>query len=1311
MRNLHVVDKNVVKFGQTDLPLTATAFDVATNDVICALGPSPAKPVIELKRCKSSLQPGDAETTTITSWDAPCPLPDLECDSILSLQYLHDSAEICLVLAGGDLVLVREKPRHDQERIEIVGSIDIGIYAAQWSWDASLLAVVTRAGAFVLMSKQLEPITETTLQGNDLNLSKHVSVGWGKKETQFQGKRAKALKDPTMPEFVDEGKPSPHDDGSTTISWRGDGAYVAINSPVASNRRVIRVYSAEGVLDSVSEPVDGLEAALSWRPHGNVIAGMKRTIADSPKLEVIFFERNGLRHGEFDLRLSEEEMNSFGSHLSLAWNQDSSILAVSLKDRIQLWTVSNYHYSLKQEYRLKDVSFIWHQQNPLRFSAHSPQILQSAVLEYRVDRGSMSQPFDHGVIAVIDGKTLKLTPLKHANTPPPMAFAQVQADNNIVSCAISRTCQRVAFITYKHLYLCTWEMQQAGKKSNAAIRHSSNLRIQKKDLAMFPHPTQVALENDDAVLLLDPAVSNIDPQARCYKYTWVNTVTENPALMTQNVEIPLDTRSLIVDAKHESLWLRTSKDIISSELYEETHFPAISATSIVKVHSLDVEETYAVSLKDHQLVIDGKACANQVTSFAVTDNHIVYSASNHLLKFIHLRTKSDGFQIPGDTPEVDERCRAVERGSLIVTVIPSIYAVVLQMPRGNLETIYPRILVLAGIRKHIADLSYKEAFLACRTHQVDLNILYDYDPMLWSANVDKFLDQLKKPGRIDEFIQKLKGENVTETLYRDTSTREATANGNTRTLKTDKVNSICTALIEALATRPAEYQQNIVTAHICKQPPDTKSALLLVSSLRQTSQEEADLAVSHLCFLSDPSRLYDAALGLYDLELTLLVAQNAQRDPREYMPFLQSLYTLPELRRKYTIDNYLKRYSSALTYLHALEAHDELEAYTVKHNLYAVAESLYVNSPTHLSRIIRLHADHLASTSQPLQAAILYESLNDQSSAYPLYALAHHWRESLTCASMVPLQPSQLTDLATSLASSIRETNRDYRAAATIHTDYLNDPLTAATLLCKASYFADATRLLSLPTYNLSSEIPAIIDPALTRKFGEIIELIADCTTQLSSQVPRVEELRTKKEADPLAFYGGDTLENGTDFPDNVSLAPTDASTLGGQSMFTRYGAGAGGSQASTKFAGTVRSDMSRRTSKTRRREERKRARGKKGSVYEEEYLVASVGRLIERVNGTHEEVRRLVMGLRRRGMRELARTVESAMEEIGMLCADAKGRVWVEVTDGVGVRAGVNGYAVDGEAPSADVNDGNTEVQDGVTKPAPEVKVWNAVI
>lgn len=309
------------------------------------------------------------EFTVITSWDAPCPNPELACDQVLSLHYFGDSLTACLVLAGGDIVVVREEPMPGEDRIEIVGSVDAGITAAKWAPDEELLAITTKADTVVFMSRSFEGITDVTMTIEDLKASNHVSVGWGKKETQFQGKGAKALRDPTMPEKVDEGVLSPNDDSRAAISWRGDGTYLAISTIEGNSRRLIRVYSREGVLDSVSEPVDGLEGALSWRPVGNLIAGIQRL---ESRIDVVFFERNGLRHGQFSLRLSPEQIQLPGQHINLSWNSDSTVLAVVMSDCTQLWTMGNYHWYLKQEIKnsqtglMPTAPLVWHPEKPLQ---------------------------------------------------------------------------------------------------------------------------------------------------------------------------------------------------------------------------------------------------------------------------------------------------------------------------------------------------------------------------------------------------------------------------------------------------------------------------------------------------------------------------------------------------------------------------------------------------------------------------------------------------------------------------------------------------------------------------------------------------------------------------------------------------------------------------------------------------------------------------------------------------------------------------------------------------------------------------------
>ncbi len=81
--------------------------------------------------------------------------------------------------------------------------------------------------------------------------------------------------------------------------------------------------------------------------------------------------------------------------------------------------------------------------------------------------------------------------------------------------------------------------------------------------------------------------------------------------------------------------------------------------------------------------------------------------------------------------------------------------------------------------------------------------------------------------------------------------------------------------------------------------------------------------------------------------------------------------------------------------------------------------------------------------------------------------------------------------------------------------------------------------------------------------------------------------------------------------------------------------------------------------------------------MYEEEYLINSIGRLIERVDSVRDEVSRLLEGLLRRGMRERAVAVERGMVDVVDACRGCVDEVFA---GGKGVRsAGIEGV-VDGE-------------------------------
>ncbi|EAW10179.1 Elongator subunit IKI3 [Aspergillus clavatus NRRL 1] len=1287
MRNLKNVRLAEVHL-QNELPLTATAWDTASDAVICTFGPTETNPVIELRRKQHDsyfADPIGAEVfDCIASWDAPCPLPDLSCDRVLSLHYFADNLTACLVLEGGDIVIVREEPLPGEDKIEIVGSVDVGITAAAWSPDEELLALTTRANTFLYMTREFENVAEITFTPEDLKASQHVSVGWGKRETQFQGKRAKALRDPTVPEKVDEGRLSSSDDGRTTISWRGDGAYVAVNSIESGVRRVIRVYSREGALDSVSEPVDGLESALSWRPSGNLIAGIQRL---DDRVDVVFFERNGLRHGEFTLRLTAEETVSWASEIQLSWNVDSTVLAVLFKGRVQFWTTGNYHYYLKQEIPVvvdpeysHPIAFKWHQEKALRSVACGSASILDADFVFDVSHGSTAIPNDVGAVAVIDGKTLKLTPLKLSGVPPPMAHNEVLLDSNVIDVAFSKSGTRIAVLMKNCFSIFVWSLKS--RPVPTPILESSYPLSEAPD----SRPRQIAFLNENEVYIL----WNDGPTSAQIERTTLETRLTKAVYQATDSEQVL---SIFPALGHEDLWIShipqsgshtkySSLEVLPSadlQVKPWDQSPAVDTYWARAVH-LSEDESLLISLsRTGALYANTHLLAKNCTSFLVTQAHVLFTTSQHLLKFVHL-TKADEMDVPADTPETDERCRNIERGNKLVSVVPSKFAVTLQAPRGNIETIYPRALVLAGIRSFIDRKDYRSAYLACRSQMVDLNILHDYAPEQFLDNVPLFIDQVKKIEYIDEFLSRLSEDDVSQTLYKDTlqtpkvepssaTQPEVTTSSFRPPSKGSKVNRICDAFLATLEKRMDTNLHNLVTAHVCKSPPDLEAGLQLVARLREQSSEQAEDAIEHMCFLTDAHRLYDHALGLYDLELTLLVAQQAQRDPREYLPFLRKLQQLPDDRRRFEIDNYLGRWAKALKHLHALSAYDEIRSYVIKHELYKEAIDLFKYQQEQLRDMTHVYADFLYDQSKYKDAGIAYESLSLYDEAYKCYHLAHLWRESIYCAMMVPLSEADLTAHAIALASTLTEESRDYVSAAHIHAEHLHDIPTAARLLCRGSRFADATRLLALQSkQNL---IPDIVDTGLADSMGTTTDLLADFRSQLNAQVPRIRELRERRAADPLAYFGGDatTGDLGVDIPDNVSLAPTDASTLAGRTMFTRY-TGKTGKTTST-----------RHTSKTRRREERKRARGKKGTVYEEEYLVNSVRRLLERVNSTVAEVETLVDALLRRGMRERAVAVEKAMQEILKMCTEAREEVFgapVLAEDG-NAAEGLADEAVDG--------------------------------
>ncbi|RLV91418.1 Elongator complex protein 1 [Spathaspora sp. JA1] len=1206
---------------------------------------------------------------------------------VISFAHFADVGQLVFVFCNGDILTATyvEGGQVDDAVIELVGSIDCGIVAAEWSQDEETLALVTREMKLLLLSRMFEPITEKELNPDDVKItdSKHVSVGWGKKETQFKGRGFKArereaealkhaglpdslgeLRDPTVNE-IERGDVSNMDDQSVRISWRGDCEYFSVSTvePVIVedtgdmyDRRVIRVFNREGKLDSVNEPVDGLEHNLSWKPQGSLIASTQRHQDDEGDdvLDLVFYERNGLRHGQFNTRL---DPTSEVIH-SLQWNCDSEILLFRLQDRVQLWTTKNYHWFLKQELHFPElVTFVkFHPEKPLHLMVGTSNgVVQIIDLAYKITTGPTTQlgSEDLGMTLVVDGTTVKITPLAIANVPPPISFRELEVCGNVTDVAVSKSSTKYAVITSTNDLIfseLSISDMRSGKHPQPMSKVESSSYLNQHEVAK-----QVAFINDMyiAIAIEAPGYSRI----AMYEVDDIKNPTLNESVDTSAKIVLLKSIADYSAVVFQTVDCRVMKLDSTQNFDHITTFPQLCQSFDVVVVGQDEFFSYGISRNGKLFANEQEVCSG-VTSLQVTDSHVLFTTVQAKLCLLHLG--SNQFEAisnlltnseTGAVNDHDERIRQIERGSILINSMPSKYSVVLEAPRGNLETICPRIMVLSAIRQFISHKQFKQAFLACRTHRIDLDILHDYDPELFFNNIKLFVGQIEKVEYLDLFVSCLHEEDTTATKYKDTinqitngvaglqleSTPVPTDNTNVhhRIIRNkqetytanSKITKICTAILEVLLEPEykTKYIQTILTAYACQKPPALDSALELISTL---SKEQAESAVVHLCFLQDVLKLYKTALGMYDVKLTLAIAQQSQMDPKEYLPFLQNLHVQPELRRKFLIDDYLKRYEGALKWLFELgpDANSEFDEYVISHELYSIALKMYEGDEQRSNDVLKLYAVSLNEKSLYSEAAVAYEYLNDTENAVDNYVLAKKWKQALSLCKDEAKQ-----EISEKLVSSLTQDHR-YHEAAEIQLRYLNNVEEAVKLYCK-NYHYD-TAILVASSSDQKQSLVELIDVQLGEGFGVIAELLADCSGQMTSQLRRLRELRAKKHEDPYSFYG--IPDNDMDAPDDVSIAASETSTT--PSFFTRY---------TGKTSGTAKTGASRRTTKNKKREERKRAKGRKGTIYEEEYLIKSVGRLVERLDSTESDAVLLIEGLVRRGKKQQAYEIQRRWGEL----------------------------------------------------------------
>lgn len=1145
---------------------------------------------------------------------------------------------LCVVTTGGDIVVLPVGADAPALPADIVGSVDRGILAAAWSPDEDVLVLVTApadASQLLLMSRDYTVLHETRLATAAFGDDAPINVGWGSKATQFHGSEGKqaAMAAAAAPAPGDPRGPLvPDDDGLARIAWRADGSFFVVSAVEAhtdgTRHRILRIYTRSGSLSATSDAsVRGISHVLAVRPVGNVIATTQRMGAPwapgrSGRHDVVFFERNGLRHNEFSLREEAGAAPDEAAPLppwatehavrALAWNADGSVLAVHLargtSDVLQLWTTGNYYWYLKQELLFEGLrAFSWHTEQPLwLYVAHTR--VERFIFFRETAAACALPPHDAASVGVVDGHVLRTTSFRLSQVPPPMcglaltdagpAGRSVPATPRHTAWASTHATELVALLYDSEVHVWRIEHGDLGAPRTAPRAPSQGHAIAVYSVARGA--TQVAVAAADGgreahVAVLVPAAAAAAPHDR------LDVIAAESVCVSHVLAAPGPWRVVGVPGRCAfALHGAAAAGGGSVDLVERTPDGALRVAPLAPLDAfcptllMHVADGACVPVglaDDGRLLVPGAQLARDATSFTLTDRLVVWTTHAHEARFLPL-----GALAAGAAPAVAELGRRVERGSRIVTAVPSAMALVLQMPRGNLETIYPRAMVLDVVRARLDRGAYGDALRVCRAHRVDLNLLHDHNPATFFRDVDALVAQIGYADHVNLLLSSLRDEDVTATLYRPWDRATAPALD-----VRGKVNRVCHALLDVLRRDEPRYLTSILTAHVRQVPPDLEGGLRVLLPYVARDMAAAEDACRYLIFLVDAEALYRVALGMYDFTLALLIAQNSPRDPREYVPFLRDLRaTTPLALQHYRIDDYLGRHARALRSLVEAEHMDDALAYMEQHRLYREGIAALAAAPAQQREAYARFGAYLASRQRPAEAATTYELAACWDDAVRAHVAAGQWREALTLALRERYAPDTVARLAHELAEQL-EAHGQLADAARVHLEQLRDVEQGVALLCRAGALVEARHAGACAArWDL---LETHIAPAALDAHAALLDEADEIDEQLTKQLARLAELAVRRDEQPAAFFDEDTALADVDVQSDVSQ----------MTQFTRYTAATSvAATLSTLSLGPASQKPAGKSRAKARKEERKKNAGRKGSVYEEAYLHESLRKLLE---------------------------------------------------------------------------------------------------
>lgn len=1150
-------------------------------------------------------------------------------NSCASICMLSFDGNICLGLGNGEIIIVKDNGNICEQKFFVKG----GIAAMEWSPDQERLAIVTKDSQMLLMSCTFDIMNKINLLDDHFGDGEFVKVGWGKKETQFRGQGKRSNKN-------NENDCILHTKNfKKRVSWRGDGEFYAIGY-LKEQFQQFKVFDRDGNLQYTSEKQQGLEDNLSWRPSGNMIA---TTQVLPGRVVVAFFEKNGLKHGEF--RIPEEV--DIGD---IVWSSDSQILALlcrvskAIAVKVLVYTTSNHHWYLKQtiytDYHIEKIFWDndFDDSNRKLYIVGTLGELSYYTWIWDVTQSAGKNEEDNATVAVIDGPMLLLTAFRQAVVPPPMAAVKLTLNYSIREVVFYRGVKTKKFNSNSFFIITEFNRALFYK-----LVHKTPLEyhlcadgLAHNNLSMMSEKYSWLWisENRIVSILYEEGAYSIVEHSLCFEgfsvvFEELHRSEQSGTIMRIQLH-PDDKTKVLCHMKSGEIVEYTTESRCTKKLRGMPTF--CEKFDVFKAG----DEVICIGLSHKgNLYFDDELILNNVTSFFIHSHFLLITTSQHLLLCVELNsTGVAALKSYRKTESPYVYKRNIETGAKLVTAVPYGTRTVFEMPRGNLEAIQPRPLSLKVIGEFLDDLNYGKAIDLMRKQRINLNLMYDHDPEKFMNNCDKLvnIDNMW----LNLFLADLDSYNVTETMY---SSIYANMTPKKNPNKVSEVCSIIREKIKMLPNKDVKALPLLTTYVKSNTMKDLEAALKVVKELKTNESEgvlkvvSSDEAIKHLLYMVDVNRLFEIALGMYDFDLVLLIASKSQKDPKEYLELLNRFNDLEENYKQYSVNKHLKRFDRAVECLAKCgpQCHEEMVAFVKYHSLYKKALEVLKPGEEIYKTIANDYGIHLKLNGQYLEAGIVFGGGNNSEKAIECYKKALEWELAIELGLELPR--GEFETLCRDLVEGL-QTQERHEEALKILEVYCNNAQDAIMYAIGTSQYKAAQRLISeRKRFDLRDNL----HQKTKTDYENLQTLIATNEDQFSQQRSRLKVVREQNKANP------------TDF-DNFCNRDSDLYSDAGSTT------GSVSSNSSRSSRGSVKSH---RSGKSRRKYERKMASLKEGSLYEDIALVIALHTLIANTFQLRMQVRRINVALLGFRMSNEAALLQGNLDKLLNAMKDSFKEIW----------------------------------------------------